>query len=301
MSKQIYASEDYVNEALQDKITAPSAASVGQTIVVKSVDDAGKPTEWEAVDSPTKLSDLENDLYYADKASRTLSITLADCTTNEYGASTCDVYFPEGADPHNVRFELIGKWNGITFRYDADNYPGLPDIDRETGNWYVYLEGYCDGEVEMEAPLFLLCHNDYDAESKYLRFDGGIMNDDTGEYVQLEELLFRFVKLESKKISKDVLDIPKEVTDVFVVAWDWSTDGWSADVATIHNAYQDGKRVVLYDADVRAEHTLYYSDENQAVFTRLDYNAPTRKFIPRAIVLYWDGTTESASASLTAE
>lgn len=33
-------------------VPAISTASVGQTIVVKSVDDTGKPTEWEAVDMP---------------------------------------------------------------------------------------------------------------------------------------------------------------------------------------------------------------------------------------------------------
>lgn len=31
------------------KITSPSTATVGQTIVVKAVDDSGKPTEWECV------------------------------------------------------------------------------------------------------------------------------------------------------------------------------------------------------------------------------------------------------------
>lgn len=33
-----------------DMITPPATASVGQTIVVKAVDENGKPTEWEAVD-----------------------------------------------------------------------------------------------------------------------------------------------------------------------------------------------------------------------------------------------------------
>lgn len=33
-----------------DLMKAPSVATVGQTIVVKSVDDSGKPTEWECVD-----------------------------------------------------------------------------------------------------------------------------------------------------------------------------------------------------------------------------------------------------------
>lgn len=38
--------------AIEDKITRPTTAEVGQTIVVKSVDSDGKPTEWEAVDLP---------------------------------------------------------------------------------------------------------------------------------------------------------------------------------------------------------------------------------------------------------
>lgn len=43
------ATEDKVTELA---IKTPEEASVGQTIVVKSVDENGKPTEWEAVDLP---------------------------------------------------------------------------------------------------------------------------------------------------------------------------------------------------------------------------------------------------------
>ena len=42
-----------VTSALAGKITAPTTAAVGQIIKVKSVDDAGKPTEWEAADLPS--------------------------------------------------------------------------------------------------------------------------------------------------------------------------------------------------------------------------------------------------------
>lgn len=35
-----------------EAITAPSTAAVGQTIVVKAVDESGKPAEWKAVDLP---------------------------------------------------------------------------------------------------------------------------------------------------------------------------------------------------------------------------------------------------------
>lgn len=42
-----------VTASLAEKITAPTSAEVGQIIKVKSVDDAGKPTEWEAADLPS--------------------------------------------------------------------------------------------------------------------------------------------------------------------------------------------------------------------------------------------------------
>lgn len=42
-----------VTAALAGKITAPTTATVGQIIKVKSVDTSGKPTEWEAADLPS--------------------------------------------------------------------------------------------------------------------------------------------------------------------------------------------------------------------------------------------------------
>lgn len=39
-----------IASALAEKITAPTTAAVGQIIKVKSVDESGKPTEWEAAD-----------------------------------------------------------------------------------------------------------------------------------------------------------------------------------------------------------------------------------------------------------
>lgn len=42
-----------VNIEIPNSIPTPLAASIGQTIVVKSVDENGKPTEWECVNLPT--------------------------------------------------------------------------------------------------------------------------------------------------------------------------------------------------------------------------------------------------------
>lgn len=51
---QRFATEDYVTTALDEKISAPSTTSIGQVIVVKSVDENDKPIEWEAKDLITE-------------------------------------------------------------------------------------------------------------------------------------------------------------------------------------------------------------------------------------------------------
>lgn len=42
-----------IDELLEKRVLSPESAAVGQVIVVKSVDENGKPIEWECVDSPT--------------------------------------------------------------------------------------------------------------------------------------------------------------------------------------------------------------------------------------------------------
>jgi hypothetical protein len=48
-----YASEEYVNEIVdtlaQNKLSVPATASVGQTIIVATIDEDGKPLTWEIV------------------------------------------------------------------------------------------------------------------------------------------------------------------------------------------------------------------------------------------------------------
>ena len=54
---------DNLNLDLSEKITRPQTAEVGQVLAVKTVDEDGKPTVFEAQDVkvPTKTSELEND------------------------------------------------------------------------------------------------------------------------------------------------------------------------------------------------------------------------------------------------
>ena len=44
------ATKKYVDDSVAVAVPRPTIATVGQTIIVKSVDENGKPTEWEAVD-----------------------------------------------------------------------------------------------------------------------------------------------------------------------------------------------------------------------------------------------------------
>jgi hypothetical protein len=56
MDEQISKNESEcarLSGAIAGKIDAPETAIIGQTIVVKTVDENGKPTEWEAVNMPS--------------------------------------------------------------------------------------------------------------------------------------------------------------------------------------------------------------------------------------------------------
>ena len=49
----IGSEEDFNAKMAQENIPIPTSAEVGQTIVVKAVDQSGKPTAWEAADMPS--------------------------------------------------------------------------------------------------------------------------------------------------------------------------------------------------------------------------------------------------------
>ena len=56
--KSEYSSYVVLSEQLKEKITSPLTAKVGQSIVVKSVDESGRPIEWECVDSVASTSPI---------------------------------------------------------------------------------------------------------------------------------------------------------------------------------------------------------------------------------------------------
>lgn len=71
-------------------VSAPATADVGQTIVVKSVDENGKPTEWEAVDFPESSGGVTswNDLM--DRPTETISVDTLTWDGNTDGLEMVD-------------------------------------------------------------------------------------------------------------------------------------------------------------------------------------------------------------------
>lgn len=124
----------------------PAGVQVGQTIVVKSVDENGKPTEWECVDAQpdwnqndsTKPDYVKNRTHYTE----TVGIELIPRTTHTFGVgplgrySTTTVDFVEG-NTYTV------MWDGQEYEcicYQTGN--GLA-IGRST---FIGVEGFDNGE-----------------------------------------------------------------------------------------------------------------------------------------------------------
>lgn len=89
---------DNVVDSLNNKVPNPQTAEVGQTMVVKVVDESGKPTEWEAADFPVGT------------ATKTKIITFVDVTfENDLVISvddTDDINFGDAVVLHRHYFYL---------------------------------------------------------------------------------------------------------------------------------------------------------------------------------------------------
>lgn len=88
-------------------ITTPTSASVGQTIVVKSVDDSGKPIEWETVDIPKQLivnitANEENSAFISNKTHAEIQAAY-----NSGMAVICSVY--DGTSNHMYHLTTINE------------------------------------------------------------------------------------------------------------------------------------------------------------------------------------------------
>lgn len=103
-----------VTAALAGKIAAPTTAAVGQIIKVKSVDSAGKPTEWEAVTA---------------KLANPNALTFTGAVTGSYdGSEPVTVEIPAGGGGSDtwetiIDFELTEDVASVTFTTDISGNP----------------------------------------------------------------------------------------------------------------------------------------------------------------------------------
>lgn len=77
---------DAINAEIDTKVTSPATATVGQTIVAKTVDENGAPTEWEAVDLGNLLVDEDGDGWFGTTEEvAEIPNTLPDYTASDNG------------------------------------------------------------------------------------------------------------------------------------------------------------------------------------------------------------------------
>lgn len=124
-----------VASALAEKITAPTTAAVGQIIKVKSVDAAGKPTEWEAADLPSGGSVTDEQVNTAVSAWLTehpeATTTVADGSITPDKLSNAE-YLWQIFNPTEylagVSYAVINTNNGVVTSHSDTRYKVTPFI-----------------------------------------------------------------------------------------------------------------------------------------------------------------------------
>ena len=117
------ATEEYVDNKVSDfgGIQSPTNAKVGQTIVVKAIDENGKPTEWEVEDKPDKLPNPN-------------ALTFNGAVTGSYdGSAPLSVEIPQGG---GGIYGLLEQYNMFELAYgvlDSTNLPTRVVITEDSG------------------------------------------------------------------------------------------------------------------------------------------------------------------------
>lgn len=140
--KPIITSVAANSNAIEKKITAPTAAAVGQTIIVEEVDESGKPTKWKAADYQKKIC--------GDELSYIVPETTVNYENGDTGELTIDTLLVEGK-------QYVVTWEGVdytcvcftvsddgTIVYAIGNRI-LIDGETDTGEPFVFMTAIMDG------------------------------------------------------------------------------------------------------------------------------------------------------------
>lgn len=104
---------------IDDFIQNPSAAEVGQTIVVKEVNKEGKPIAWEMADLPEQVQPdwNQNDPNQPDYVKNRIAY---DSRSDEYDGETITLTLPQGEEPtFNNIIKYLGAIDGQPVSYTA--------------------------------------------------------------------------------------------------------------------------------------------------------------------------------------
>ena len=116
-----------VTTALAEKITAPNTAAVGQIIKVKTVDTAGKPTEWEAADLPSGGEKKQFAVIFEQLLDNSTVVSVDDDGT--YNEVIIELLCPPGAAAAFSKFTIIlgvgNTVNGVSIANASGNNKGF--------------------------------------------------------------------------------------------------------------------------------------------------------------------------------
>ena len=204
-----------------------TGAKVGQIIEVAAVDESGKPTAWKAADKPKKLSELENDLFYA-SATEVLTLTKEDFTpqyeVNGDGIPNRIGYCYKGAhaldwftSPDKIGFvvQITEDGEQIVISHHVPNIAAQWNDDMNTNRDYLDPEEYAYPIIACEN-----CGIDI-VNGVWLPLDGEPIPEDcftvlcygNGDFDSIT-----IYKVDAKKISKDLYDrsdIEKALNEAF--------------------------------------------------------------------------------------
>lgn len=116
-----------VTSALAGKITAPTTATVGQIIKVKSVDSTGKPTEWEAADMPSGGGEKQFAVIFEQLLDNSTVVSVDDDGT--YNEVNIELLCPPGLAAAFSKFTIIlgvgNTVNGVSIANASGNNKGF--------------------------------------------------------------------------------------------------------------------------------------------------------------------------------
>lgn len=116
-----------VTAALAGKITAPTTAAVGQIIKVKTVDAAGKPTEWEAADLPSGGEKKQFSVIFEQLLDNSTVVSIDDDGT--YNEVIIELLCPPAVAASFSKFTIIlgvgNAVNGVSIANASGNNKGF--------------------------------------------------------------------------------------------------------------------------------------------------------------------------------